>query len=345
MKITLYPKYLIRSMVANERNVFFKEGYKLLYPECVRLGMTPWQHYVMDGKRKGFDNGNHPSERAFFAEGYETEYPDIKASGVDPWKHYAEKGYAEGRDNGFRPTENQFFAEGYLLMYPDVRKAGIDPWRHYVLNGKKEGRDNGLHPSERLFHADRYLLNNPKVKKTRSDAWRHYVLVARNVLRTHEISDFYIRLSGHEQELVRTVYLAQHKQGGEAKKRSHRCLLIGHDFLLSGASICLSDIAQILVSDGYSVDIAVRGHNAVSLCLYDGIGADVFLIPDSTECFPGADRIVKSYDLVIVNTIIMAAYAELCRKMHIPHLWFVHEGVHLIQNYFDSIRNCKQRFF
>lgn len=176
MKITLYPKYVIRSLFVYGRRNFFKAGYKLLYPECSRCGMTPWQHYVIDGKRKGFDNGNHPTDSMFFPEGYELEYPDVKEAGIDPWHHYAEKGLAEGRDNGKNPDESKFFAAGYLEMYPDVASTGIDPWHHYVLYGKAEGRDNGNHPDESKFFSDGYLEMYPEVARKRIDPWRHYVL-------------------------------------------------------------------------------------------------------------------------------------------------------------------------
>ena len=138
--------------------------------------MTPWQHYVAYGFRKGYGTGNHPSETAFFREGYELEYPDVKASGLDAWHHYVEHGIAEGRDNGLHPDEKLFFARGYLEMYPDVAKAEVDPWKHYVLNGKQEGRDNGLHPGEKQFFAEGYLEMYPDVAKAKVDPWKHYVL-------------------------------------------------------------------------------------------------------------------------------------------------------------------------
>lgn len=179
MKITLYPKYLIRSLFVHGRHDFFKAGYKLLYPEYSRHGMTPWQHYVMDGKRKGFGMGNDPTENVFFREGYELEYPDVKAAGVDPWQHYAEKGAEEGRDNGCHPADDLFFAEGYLEMYPDVANSGMDPWHHYVLCGKQQGLDNGLHPNDDLFFAAGYLVMYPDAAKSGMDPWHHYVLCGR----------------------------------------------------------------------------------------------------------------------------------------------------------------------
>jgi len=176
MKITLYPKYLIRSLFVHGKHDFFNAGYKLLYPEYSRHGMTPWQHYVMDGKRKGFSNGNNPTDDIIFREGYETEYPDVKAAGVDPWRHYAEKGFAEGRDNGYHPSQDLFFSAGYLEMYPDVAESGMDPWRHYVMFGKKEGRDNGLHPGDDEFLAAGYMEMYPDVVNSGMDPWHHYVL-------------------------------------------------------------------------------------------------------------------------------------------------------------------------
>lgn len=149
MEITLYPKYLLRRLFVHGRHDFFKAGYRLLYPEYSRHGMTPWQHYVIDGSRKGYDNGNHPPARVFFPEGYLLEYPDVKDAKYDPWRHYAEKGRKEGRDNGLHPKQELFSADGYLEMYPDAAGSGMDAWHHYVLVGKGQGRDNGNHQGGR----------------------------------------------------------------------------------------------------------------------------------------------------------------------------------------------------
>ena len=175
MKITLYPKYLVRRPFA-ERGSFFSAGYGILYPEYSGNGMTPWQHYVIDGQRKGCGNGNNPPDDMFFPEGYELEYPDVERSGEDAWHHYAEKGFADGRDNGLHPDDDLFFAEGYLTMYPEVAESGLDPWHHYVLHGKSEGLDSGLHPGDGLFFSDGYLTMYPEVAESGLDPWHHYVL-------------------------------------------------------------------------------------------------------------------------------------------------------------------------
>lgn len=175
MKATFYPRYLIHRILIWDRNIFFSAGYRLLYPECGRLGMTPWQHYVIEGFRKGYGNGLNPPDSLFFPEGYLIEYPDVADSGEDPWRHYAERGLAEGRDNGLHPAEDLFFAAGYLAMYLDVAESGIDPWRHYVSKGKAEGRDNGYHPGGEVFYPEGYLTMYPDVVESGIDPWLHYV--------------------------------------------------------------------------------------------------------------------------------------------------------------------------
>ena len=473
MKIALYPKYLIRSLFVHGRHRFFKAGYKVLYPEYSRHGMTPWQHYVIDGKRKGFCNGNCPSDRAFFREGYELEYPDVQASGYEPWRHFAEKGHAEGRDNGLHPDVKLFFPEGYLLMYPETAQTGLDPWHHYVLKGKVEGRDNGLHPDEKEFFAEGYLemysdvsssgldawhhyvligrkqgrdnglhpaeslflpagylvmypevekskadpwkhyvlhgkkngydnghhpnddqffkegylqnypdilkigmdpwqhyvihgraegrnngtiglnfcaegylLNCPEVRKAGIDPWRHFVLSREEREKRNYLNDYSMRIAGHEQEFARTVYLSPQRFNYLRNKNIKKVLLIGHEFSVSGAPAALLGIAKILVSDGYLVDIAVSDRiRPAPLHLYDGIGADVFLIPDSTECFPCAEHVLVNYDLVVVNTIVMASYAALSKKLGVPHIWFVHEDLPAIKHFCSLSETLKNAFF
>ena len=179
MKISVYPKYIVRRLFARGKESFFSAGYALLYPQYDRHGMTPWQHYVVDGRRNGYDDGNHPSGDIFFQEGYLEIYPDVAEAGEDLWHHYVLTGMREGRDNGLHPQNKVFFAEGYLEMYPDVAAAGIDPWHHYVLTGKKEGRDNGLHPDGDTFFAEGYLEMYPDVAAAGIDPWHHYVLTGK----------------------------------------------------------------------------------------------------------------------------------------------------------------------
>ena len=423
MNITLYPLYFIHSLFVKSKKTFFSAGYKCLYPECDKNGMTPWQHYIIIGRSKGYSDGNDPSDSAFFSGGYELEYPDVKQAGLNPWRHYAEHGHNEGRDNGLHPNEKLFFPEGYLRMYPDVARAKADPWKHYVLHGIKEGRDNGLHPDEKQFFPEGYLQMYPDVARAKADPWKHYVLhgikegrdngwhpeeknffpdgylcnykdvknagvdpwkhyvlcgksegrnngtigvnfstegyllnypeartaidpwkhyafYCKNKKENDYLNDYSIRLSGHESEIVRSIYLTKCR----TKNINKRALLIGHEFNEEGAAVCLLNVAKILKSEGYAVDIAVKDSGDTSFIhMYDGIGADVFLLPNSTECIPEAENVVSGYDIVIVNSIIMVTYAKLCQKNNIPHLWFIYEDLSSIKRHFEVYSGSKER--
>ena len=324
-------------------NQFFREGYLEMYPDAAESGINPWRHYVLTGSKEGRDNGLHPKDELFFAEGYLEMYPDVVAAGIEPWHHYILSGKAEGRDNGQHPSADQFFPEGYLEMYPDVSGSSAELWHHYVLLGKPEGRDNGLHPDDKLFFPEGYLINYPDVKSTGMDPWKHYVLYGKAEGRNSGFSDYIFRILGHENEVVKTIYLA----ANHSHRNSGKILLIGHDFSVTGAPLSLLYIARIFRKDGYSVDIAVKDESHIKneIYIYDGLGSDVFLLPNSAECFDGAEKIVRNYDFVVINTVVMGAYAALCRKMNVPHIWFVREDLPSIQGFFDTIPGCRKNFF
>lgn len=159
------------------------------------------------------------------------------------------------------------------------------------------------------------------------------------------LNDSFMRLWGHDGDTARIVYLATGRSRRPGLPEPKKVLLIGHEFSVTGAPAFLLDLAKLLISEGYRVDIAVKESADLSaIHMYDGIGADVALLPDSTECFDGAGSCVRGYDLVIVNTIVMGAYAELCQKLNIPHIWYIHEDLPSIQIFFRIIGGCRERF-
>ena len=204
-------------------------------------------------------------------------------------------------------------------------------YSHSEIEGKNKWRFLGIQISRRKHSvsADTAAANNAAI-----------------VIDAEEkcLNDSYMRLAGHDKESVRTVYLASDRYRAR-QQNAKRVLFIGHEFTVTGAPASLLDIAKLLIADGYLVDIAVKNTpNVRDLHMYDGIGADVFLLPNSTKCVDNAESIVSGYDLVIVNTIIMGAYAELCQKLNIPHLWFIREDLPSIEHYFDIIAGCRERF-
>lgn len=159
------------------------------------------------------------------------------------------------------------------------------------------------------------------------------------------LNDSFMRLAGHDGDTARIVYLATGRSRRPGLPKPKKVLLIGHEFSVTGAPAFLLELARLLISQGYRVDIAVKESADLSaIHMYDGIGADVALLPDSTECFDGAESCVRGYDLVIVNTIVMGAYAELCQRLNIPHIWYIHEDLPSIQIFFRIIGSCRERF-
>lgn len=159
------------------------------------------------------------------------------------------------------------------------------------------------------------------------------------------LNDSFMRLWGHDGDTARIVYLATGRSRRPGLPEPKKVLLVGHEFSVTGAPAFLLDLAKLLISEGYRVDIAVKESADLSaIHMYDGIGADVALLPDSTECFDGAGSCVRGYDLVIVNTIVMGAYAELCQKLNIPHIWYIHEDLPSIQTFFRIIGGYRERF-
>ena len=356
MKIALYPKYLLRSLFVHGRSSFFTAGYKLLYPECGRQKMTPWKHYVIEGKSKGFDNGNNPSDSVFYSEGYKLEYPDVKVAGVDPWKHYAETGKSEGRDNGLHPNEEIFFCNGYLEMYPDVLKAKADPWRHFVEVGKAEGRDNGLHPGNNKFFAEGYLEMYPDVAKAKADPWRHYVLQGKkegrdNGLHPSENTFFakgylemypdvakakvdpwrhYILQGKKEGRTCCSLEGAKAYYGIEANRANKNILIVSYKAARTGVPILSLNLMKSLAS----------AYNIYSICLSGGellddiINSSCFtMVVDRKYIFNSAaikaffDNYFKDYnfEFAIVNSACASFFLKLSFEYDIPSVLLVHE--------------------
>ena len=175
MNIYLWLKYFARRLTIKDKSDFFSEGYKFCYPECEKTCLTPWQHYVIVGSRKGYDNGTHPTEKTFFAAGYLEMYPDVAKAKVDPWRHYVLNGKQEGRDNGHHPGSESFFPQGYKYNYPSCiyEPYGNNLWLNFIKIGKSIKRNNGLAPVSPFFNGG-YFERFPKCTVTQ--AWKNYVL-------------------------------------------------------------------------------------------------------------------------------------------------------------------------
>lgn len=135
---------------------FDRDWYLLAYPDVLRTGRDPLDHFLRHGCE-----GRSPGPR-FDAAAYLARY---EVSG-NPLVHYL----VHGRRKGFevRPTAPSeadrviacgfFDPDFYLETYPDVRRANYPPLLHYMLHGALEGRSPG--PD---FDAQWYLMRNPDI--------------------------------------------------------------------------------------------------------------------------------------------------------------------------------------
>lgn len=120
-------------------------------------------------------------------------------------------------------------------------------------------------------------------------------------------------------------------------------LLISHDLSLSGAPILLYYLAKFLRSNGFFITI---------ISPYKGPLADYYkkenipVVVDSTignNPYNEFDKFVASYDLVILNTILMGHLVSRIKKASVPVVWFIHESSSGIK-YFESNKEIPLAF-
>lgn len=129
--------------------VFDGDWYSATYPEVRSSGMTPAEHYVRIGVKKGY------SPSLFFDTKYYLKHnPDVAEAGYNPLRHYLVYGENEGRKpnaffdvRAFREKHNpeeenalEYFAR-YVrehfdaVFYKEFYQLTEDPLRHYIQTG------------------------------------------------------------------------------------------------------------------------------------------------------------------------------------------------------------------
>jgi hypothetical protein len=110
--------------------LFDPEWYIREYPNVVKSGRSPAQHYLEEGYLRAY----RPNP-LFDTRWYLEHYDDVRRSGINPALHYLSLGWVEGRDPG-----PDFQTNFYILAYPDVRTSGENPLAHYLRCGRADGR-------------------------------------------------------------------------------------------------------------------------------------------------------------------------------------------------------------
>jgi hypothetical protein len=126
---------------------FSTQYYLESYPDIKRIGINPYLHYLLSGRREGRLPRPFPeltpdqiwqwqvTAKEFDVDYYLERNVDVKRSSAEPISHYLLTGWREERD-----PSPEFSTAYYLDVNPDVREAGVNPYFHYLAEGRREGR-------------------------------------------------------------------------------------------------------------------------------------------------------------------------------------------------------------
>ena len=118
-----------------------EQWYRERYPEVVKLGIDPVEHYLWIGGRL-----RRLPSRAFLHSDFAIDdVSHIGGSKTPPLLDFIKK-HGCGFDKSW-----------YLKRYKDVAAAGVDPYSHYVKNGRREGRSpNAIAEAAKHLDAEWY---------------------------------------------------------------------------------------------------------------------------------------------------------------------------------------------
>lgn len=118
----------------------------------------------------------------------------------------------------------------------------------------------------------------------------------------------------------------------KADKTGRRILLVTHDLALTGAPLMLYNMAEILVRQGYRVELYSprRGRllyefikKGVSVSIFDGFAFD----QQELKYYFG------QYDMILVNTVVLHELVASLDLLHIPIVWWLHEEDDIYESY------------
>ncbi len=117
------------------------------------------------------------------------------------------------------------------------------------------------------------------------------------------------------------------------KTTGKKILLVSHDMTITGAPVALLNAAKAIKENGDTpVLIAPRGGGLISQALEDGIITiidplvDIPLESMNDQVYSNMISIIKSFDLVLVSTLVMYRLIAVLNKTDVPVIWWVHEA-------------------
>ncbi len=157
---------------ALKRTGLFMAGwYEKQYPEVKNSKLSPIEHYVRIGDKKGY-NPNPYFDTAVYQKRYKAS---LHFPGPTP-VHYAKVGWKKGR----YPSD-RFSPSLYLKYYPKVAEKGVEPLKHFLRTGRNKGhiafhrrfeRDEFAHQADDMhLIAQSGLFRENWYKNHHTDLW------------------------------------------------------------------------------------------------------------------------------------------------------------------------------
>lgn len=100
------------------RSLFDADFYRRSYPDVVKSGIDPFDHFCQWGWKEGRNPSPHFQTRYYL-----DSYPDVAASGMNPLDHFFHYGAAEGRSPAPRPFILESFQPTVSAIVPNYNHA------------------------------------------------------------------------------------------------------------------------------------------------------------------------------------------------------------------------------
>jgi GT2 family glycosyltransferase/glycosyltransferase involved in cell wall biosynthesis len=165
----------LQRAIKDIENEFDAEFYARIYPDVVRLGWEPIEHYALLGWRQRRDPSPSFSSAAYLA-----AYPDVARLNVDPFRHYITHGRSEGRvAHPSQKLKVRRFAE----LVRDGRKRWtallLDPkalWLEIKWAMRRKDHERQRSRLRARFDEDFYVTTYPEVNRLAFGPLRHFIV-------------------------------------------------------------------------------------------------------------------------------------------------------------------------
>ncbi|MBN2824148.1 MAG: glycosyltransferase, partial [Campylobacterales bacterium] len=213
-------------------------------------------------------------------------YPDVRLTDTDPLKHFIRHGAKEGRN-----PNGEFDTNFYLAHNVDVKASGINPFYHWLKYGKEEGRK-----SQKSYSPSQIIEANKSVT-------------------TNLASNF-----SQSQEAI----VIDPK---ETLKENHPTVIfISHEASQTGAPVVLLSLMQWIKNNTRINFSIIIGKEGPLNAKFEALAPTFYMEREYQNREVALKKFCGQYvQIVYINTIASAHYAQELKFMHTKFITHVHE--------------------